>query len=642
MASFTSPDNYELGLITEDITNKTTPITYYAKADGTVIKIYTNSPIASASAVPVPVQAQSLFEIVNDITTSYEMSIDKTPDDAVPFYVITENIGSYYQINDNPPMYVLPSLTPGQIETKVAENRAAVDAKRLADEAETKRLADEAETKRLADEAETKRLADEEQQRLADEAETKRLVDEAKAKRLADEAKAKTEAAVQVEKARKAEETRLAATQIMPPSLYKMNADGTPDIKHFTGGSDTTISNKLKALYTKNGWYAHELDPKNEFLYIEHTNTTQIIAAVRINNSKKELDYDYIDVDFRKQKLYDPLLKARLKFILENKQEMYVLYTEFEYLKKNHIKNGMTLISETQVTAPGDSKLYWKFEYNRNPRTLVTRTDFTGGGGRCSGIAIGNNGIQEYIYTATHCLKTPGVQDKLPTNVLYSNIGTTEIKTEFVIKDNIISYQIPVTQNEKENSNKYFIEAADDIAVFNTTPLLDTTNIFLINNCETIPKNSVLDYWGATSIWLKSKLIDDNDVITNLVNTGSFPVGDFDKVYPDWKMDVENSDPLYMHQKYFRLIETAPSPGNSGGPHGFFFNRTSGKIDSSELCFAVCFTTGSAINAADGSTNIEYGVVISASRWIDWLKKLGVKINIAQYNDVDKTITIVP
>jgi hypothetical protein len=637
MTSFTSPDNYELGLITKDITNKTTPITYYAKAVGTVIKIYMNPPTASA-----PAPAQSLFEIVNDTITSYEMSIDQTPDDAVPFYVITENIGSHYQINDNPPMYVLPSLTPGQIETKVAENKAAVDAKRLADEAEVKRLADEAEVKRLADEAEVKRLADEaETKRLADEAEVKRLADEAETKRLADEAEVKRLADEAEKNALQAPTTPPHSSTALPPAppLYKINADGTPDIKHFTGGSDQTISNELKALYTKNRWSANELDPNNEFIYIEHTNTRQIIAAVRINNSKKELDYDYIDTDFQRQKLYDPLLKARLKFILENKQEMYVLYTEFEYLKKNHIKNGMTLISETQVKAPGDSKLYWKFEYNRNPRTLVTTTKFSEGG-MCSGIAIGNNGIQEYIYTATHCLKTPGVQDKLPTNVLYSNIGTTEIKTEFVRKDNIISYQIPVTQNQKENEKKYFIEIADDIAVFNTTPLLDTTNIFLINNCEAIPKDSVLDYWGALSTWSKSTLIDDNDVITNLVNTESFPDSDFDTVYPDWKIETEN-DIIYDYQKYFRLIQNTPSSGNSGGPHGFFFNRTTGKIDSSGLCFAVCFTTGSAINVSDGSINIGYGVVISASRWITWLKNLGVKINIAQYNDSNKTITIV-
>jgi hypothetical protein len=596
MASFTSPDSFELGLITEDIKTKTT---YYAKAEGDVIKIYTNPPSVSASAQ----EPGSLFDLVTDTTTSYELSNDATPDNAVPFYIISENLSNAfaeYQISDNPPMYVLPSLTPVRIETKVAEIQAAKAT---------------AEAKRVADEA---------------------------AKKIASSPPPPPPNALAFASANASSLSSTTTSPPLPPAppLYKINADGTPDIKHFTGGSDQIISNELKALYTKNGWLANELDPKNEFLYIEHTNTTQIIAAVRINNLKKELDYDYIDVDFQRQKLYDPLLKARLKFILENKQEMYVLYTEFEYLKKNHIKNGMTLISETQVKAPGDSKLYWKFEYNRNPRTLVTRTNFSNGG-MCSGIAIGNNGIQEYIYTATHCLKTPGFQDTLPTHVVYSNISTPEIKTEFVHKDETLSYHIPVAQNEKENSNKYFIEIADDIAVFNTTPLLDTTNIFLINNCEDIPKDSVLDYWGATSTWLKSTLIDDNDVITNLVINGSFPDGDFDNVYPDWKMDVKNNDPLYTHQKYFRLIETAPSPGNSGGPHGFFFNRTSGKIDSTELCFAVCFTTGSAINVGDDSTNIKYGVVISASRWIDWLKKLEVKINIAQYN-VNNTIEIVP
>jgi hypothetical protein len=142
MASFTTDVEYELELITEEIITKTT---YYASVDGNIVKIYTVAPIPSVPAqASAPAPTQSLFEIVNDTITSYEMGNGQTPADAVPFYVITENIGEKYKINDNPPMYVLPSLTPEIIDGKVAKNQAtkvAAEQQRLADEA---RIAEEA------------------------------------------------------------------------------------------------------------------------------------------------------------------------------------------------------------------------------------------------------------------------------------------------------------------------------------------------------------------------------------------------------------------------------------------------------------------------------------------------------------------
>jgi hypothetical protein len=113
MTSFTSPDIYELGLITEDITNKNT---YYAKAEGTVIKIYKDAPTMPIAPAQASAQApvQSLFDLVTIDTISYEMGTDPTPADAVPFYVITGNLSNAfaeYKISDNPPTYVLPSLT---------------------------------------------------------------------------------------------------------------------------------------------------------------------------------------------------------------------------------------------------------------------------------------------------------------------------------------------------------------------------------------------------------------------------------------------------------------------------------------------------------------------------------------------------
>jgi hypothetical protein len=507
---------------------------------------------------------------------------------------------------------------------------AAEEEKRKQDEAIAAAAAEE--EKRKQDEAIAAAAAAEEEKRKQDEAIAAAAAEEEKRKQ--DEAIA---AAAAEEEKRKQDE---AAAGLVPVKLYETNADGTPKIIFFTGGSDLNISEKLKKLYDTLKWEGNTKDNNNEFFYIEKTDKTQIIAVVRINNTKFELDFDLVHKDFQKQKLYDFLLKARLKYILENKKNMYVLYTEHDYLKKSHVKNGMTLISNDKVMAD-DNKQYFKFEYNRDPRTLVTQTKFQNGG-VCSGIAIGNNNLEEFIYTATHCLKSPGQNDTLPNYVSHLKILNAEIKTTFVKENSMIKYKIPVTKTEEEDNNKFYIEYADDIAVFNTIPLLDTTNIFLIDNCKDIPKESKLDCWGAISDWKQSTLVDDNDIITNFVNIGAFPSDNFEKVYPDWKIDLGDGNIIYKHEKYFRLIDTPPKSGDSGGPHGFFFNRNTGVIGPTELCFAVCFTTSSKVNIGDDSSNKDYGVVISASRWIDWLKGLGININIAHYNIDSKTINILP
>jgi predicted GNAT family acetyltransferase len=502
------------------------------------------------------------------------------------------------------------------------------EAERLAADQEAERLAAEQEAERLAAEQEAERLRLE-NERIASEKEAERIkLDNEK---IAAEQEAERVAAEKIAAAEKE------AEQLISNPTYEVNNDGTPKINIFTGGTNVEISNKIQTFYSKIHWVGNTTDANNEFLYINDSTNAQVIAVVRINNKDKELDYDYVDESFRKKGLYDKLLKARLNYILENKKEMYVLYTDVEYLKKSHIKNGMTLISDTQVSVAGDTKKYWKFEYNRNPRTLVTKTGFNGG--MCSGIAIGNDSTKEYIYTATHCLKTPGVKDELPISVMHPKI--TGIKTQFFTENSVIRYKLPVPDSEVVNTIKYFIEYADDIAIFNTTLLMDTTNIFLIDNCEEIPEYTKLQYWGSiNNDWRESTLVDNNDIITNAVNTDVLGK-DFDNVYPEWKTVLGDGHIQYNYKKMFRLIGESPSSGNSGGPHGFFFNRKTGIINNNQICFAICFTTGSKMSIGDESNSTDYGVVISASRWIDWLKGLGVKINTAHYN-VNNTISILP
>ena len=182
--SFISPDNYELGLITKDITDKKT---YYANNDGNVIKIYKDAPAIASDA-----QANSLYDLVTDAITGYEMGTDPTPEGAVPFYVITEDIGEQYKISENPQLYVLPSLNIEKFDNKVEVEKqrlAKIESDRLAEvEAERLRL-EKIEADRLAEvEAERLRLEKIEADRLAAEEEKQRLA-KIESDRLAEEEK---------------------------------------------------------------------------------------------------------------------------------------------------------------------------------------------------------------------------------------------------------------------------------------------------------------------------------------------------------------------------------------------------------------------------------------------------------------------
>jgi hypothetical protein len=122
-----------------------------------------------------------------------------------------------------------------------------------------------------------------------------------------------------------------------------------------------------------------------------------------------------------------------------------------------------------------------------------------------------------------------------------------------------------------------------------------------------------LGTWGDTTI--------DTDMnVQTYINNPAFAYDNLDKNYKDWKTNTN---------KYFRILTARPQGGNSGGPHGVFFNRTTGEVGPEEKCYAIVGTT------SNGK------VIISASHWIPWLRSLGIKVNIAHYNP-DGKITIIP
>jgi hypothetical protein len=146
MTELFEPYNYELEKIKISELNKQT---YYAKVDGDTVKIYTVAPaaaVAVAAVAPVAAaQPKSLFDMIDDTVKNYVLGNDATPDDAVPFYVITGQLDDLnnYKVSDN--LYILPRLTPEKIDAKVNENKVA------AETAEQERL-NTAEADRIADE----------------------------------------------------------------------------------------------------------------------------------------------------------------------------------------------------------------------------------------------------------------------------------------------------------------------------------------------------------------------------------------------------------------------------------------------------------------------------------------------------------
>jgi len=277
----------------------------------------------------------------------------------------------------------------------------------------------------------------------------------------------------------------------------------------------------------------------------------------------------------------------------------------------------MTQTPSTKVKVSGTD--YWRLEYNRDPRTLVITTTFPITSRNpdtryCSGIAIGNDGKKEFIYTATHCLQTPGntPPDDLPDSVSHPLLTTRNLPTTtFFTKRGIIQWKNPVPTKPQ------YTEEVDDVAVLNTTLLLDTTNVFLFDNVEDIPEGYNMKKWGLGS-WGDTKIDTDTNVQA-YINQPKVASGDLDAKYPDWRTNTK---------KYFRILTVQPAGGNSGGPHGVFFNRTSGAVGPNEKCYAIIGTTSSG------------QIIVSASRLISWLTGLGIKVNIAHYN-ADGKISIV-
>ena len=141
MTEFFEPEDYELEKLKITELNKKT---YYASVDKDTVKIYTVAPIT----VPAVAVTTSLSDLIGDIVKNYDLGTGDTPNDAVPFYVITGPLDDYndYNVSDN--FYILPSLTPKKIEAKIVKNYIQFEANKAQEHLQIE--ADRLEQERLA------------------------------------------------------------------------------------------------------------------------------------------------------------------------------------------------------------------------------------------------------------------------------------------------------------------------------------------------------------------------------------------------------------------------------------------------------------------------------------------------------------
>jgi hypothetical protein len=265
--------------------------------------------------------------------------------------------------------------------------------------------------------------------------------------------------------------------------INKNSTNNQPIIEYFQagGGKDQAIKDKINAIYTKAGWGRNLDDGNLEFFYIQNKEKTLIVSIVGIDNNDGgkyplELGFDFTDVKYRRQKLYETLFMRRLKYITDTKLKKYVSYTEFDHLKDLQIRCGMTLVGNSKINI--NSTDYWKLEFN-SFKLLAGNVTFPIPD-NCGGIYIGNNNDNNgIILTAGHCVCND-------TNFKPLRIsGFNFIDTE---KRNIIGQQI-----------NYFGSKVSykDLSYYKIdTPNKENTHIYILDNPEDLPNDLQLSIYS--------------------------------------------------------------------------------------------------------------------------------------------------
>ena len=457
----------------------------------------------------------------------------------------------------------------------------------------------------------------------------------------------------------------LAETIALPP-LQILEPEPTPEPIHtvigpYRGGSDNDISTQLNTLYSlsylnekhkKVPWIANTFNTDNEFFYIKN-NKTQIIGAVRISNTLTkneplELGMDFIMPDYQKTGLYDILLIARLKYIMDTKMSMYVLYTEHDNLRDKHIKYKMTLSPLEKIKV--DSTFYWRLEYNRPFASLYV--NFTKGGqglGKCNGMAISNDINNQYIYTANHCVISSANQTEIQIalNLInYPHIDKTaydeNTKTEIVMTNTHIDTK-KIENKKYEWTNPFDditdLEETNDVIILKTNVFMDTSNIYFLNNVNELPANTnlipMIDYYLKDINGIKnyiSKQPPHELLLDTYENeTQIFKVQDSTNKYVyfgDSKILKSHNINEDTYKSFFRKISETSFAKVIFGDHGH-----------SGSALGICFGLNKKKFAIVGNIASNNYYIPSASRKIEQLRRININVNIAHYNTVDKTIS---
>ena len=417
--------------------------------------------------------------------------------------------------------------------------------------------------------------------------------------------------------------------------------DGNPQIEHvvinggFNAGND--IHQKIQRVYNAYAGYFVPIADTNEYFYVQNRDRTNIVSIVGISNTNNQLD-DGVTIPA----LRDLLLAHRLAFIMRTKPDMYVFYTTIDATKDEYARTGMVCTPPNRREYNGINQ--WRLEYNRPAKTLVTHTKFpirnppdtrpddvrhetcVRGGPWCTGIQLSKMNGEAIIYTAAHCLRWPlgGDRSDLPCTVIYPDAGDVYLRAPDLIEIPVGAshrprYTLPPnTTNENE---------LDDVGIFYTNLLLDTSNIYILDNPQDLPENYASPQFKSFGMrssnqygnrdWMFNRIGTDAQARI-IINTPGFlnPHG------------YDLSGDLY--KRYIRkVIVTNNIPpgegrgGDSGGPNGIFFGVGGKKF------------------ALVGTTSGEQEMIPVAARFIPWLRELGMRVNVAHYNP-DGTITEVP
>ena len=221
------------------------------------------------------------------------------------------------------------------------------------------------------------------------------------------------------------------------------------------------INTKINTLYALNGW-GHYINDSNIYIYAANNLASDIIfGCVRINIYQKELDYDFIPEEFRGRRIYPELCKRRINFVLNNFNDLYVLYTEFDHVKKTNENLGMTLHPTNKIIQDPYSNIrldrpYYRLEINGPTRTNSNpNTNLNPNPNPKSIYNDILNFLKQYNISNVVILSSIPILIIFYNNLFNSNKNKKEIISKSIITSfSNILYQIFIITKEKYNDIK--------------------------------------------------------------------------------------------------------------------------------------------------------------------------------------------